>query len=128
MTYKLEEVLIHGDPRGSVFEPLSEAGLAGQRNVHVVTTEPGRVRGNHYHERATETVVVCGHTLVRLREAGRVEELLVPPGRCVRLTLPPGVSHAFKNVGDVPNVIVSFASRPHDAARPDVVRDLLIEG
>ena len=34
----VQSVKTHRDARGSVFEPLNDAELAGQKNVHVVLT------------------------------------------------------------------------------------------
>ena len=42
----VQSVKTHRDARGSLFEPLSDAELAGQKNVHVVLTQPNEVRGN----------------------------------------------------------------------------------
>ena len=53
---------------GSVFEPLEPECLPSQRNIHVVVTEPGCVRGNHYHTRGTEVITVQGPALVRIRD------------------------------------------------------------
>jgi len=61
---------VHHDARGAVFEPLTAIALAAQRNVHVVLTEPGQVRGNHYHTRSTEVATLYGPALVRLKESG----------------------------------------------------------
>jgi dTDP-4-dehydrorhamnose 3,5-epimerase-like enzyme len=69
---RIEPVVFHQNSRGSVFEPLDPQHLAGQRNVHVVVTKPGCVRGNHYHTRGTEVVTVQGPALVRLRDGERV--------------------------------------------------------
>ena len=43
----IEQVLLHRDGRGGVFEPFAPEHIPGQRNVQVVVTEPGCVRGNH---------------------------------------------------------------------------------
>src|SRR5207247_502866 len=48
-------------------------------------------------------------------------------GRAYRITIPPGVAHAFKNTGQSPMIIVAFNTEPHDPANPGVVRDVLIE-
>jgi dTDP-4-dehydrorhamnose 3,5-epimerase-like enzyme len=69
---RIEPVIVHQDSRGSVFEPLDPERLPSQRNVHVVVTEPGRVRGNHYHIRGTEALTVQGPALVRIRDEQRV--------------------------------------------------------
>jgi dTDP-4-dehydrorhamnose 3,5-epimerase-like enzyme len=123
----VERVAAHADARGFVVEPLGAEAIGAQRNVHLVLTAPGAVRGNHYHERGTEVALVVGPALVRLREGGAVRDVAVPDGESWRFTLPPRVAHAFRNTGAAPQVIVSFNTEPHDPARPDVVRDVLLE-
>ena len=114
------------DARGLVFEPIGVEAIAAQRNVHVVLTEPGGIRGNHLHHHATEITVVLGPALVRLREDGQVRDVNVPAGETWRFTLPPGVSHAFQNSGTQPLLLVAFSTSAFDPANPDVIRDLLI--
>jgi dTDP-4-dehydrorhamnose 3,5-epimerase-like enzyme len=115
------------DSRGVVCEPLAPEELPAQRNVHVVLTRPGGVRANHYHERGTEVMTVFGPALVRLRDGQGVRDIAVVPGTATRFTLPPGVAHAVLNTGTEAGVIISFNSLPHDAARPDLVREILID-
>ena len=95
----VQSVKTHRDARGSLFEPLTDAELAGQKNVHVVLTQPNEVRGNHVHRTAVETTSVVGPCLIRLKEAGAIRDLEVPEGETWRLTIPPGVVHAFRNTG-----------------------------
>jgi dTDP-4-dehydrorhamnose 3,5-epimerase-like enzyme len=114
------------DARGAVFEPLDEAGLRGQRNTHVVLTAPGAVRGNHKHAHSTEMTVIVGPAHVRYRDPAGVHSIDVPAGEAWRFRFPPGVAHAFKNTGEQPMVLVSFASEPHDPTAPDAQRELLI--
>jgi dTDP-4-dehydrorhamnose 3,5-epimerase-like enzyme len=61
----IESVKMHRDPRGVLFEPLSDAELAGQKNVHVVLTQPNEVRGNHVHLMAVESTSVVGPCFVQ---------------------------------------------------------------
>ena len=123
-----ERIALHADTRGSVFEPLRAGEFASQANAHVVVTEPGAVRGNHYHERGTEIAVAVGPAQVRVREGGQVRDLHVPAGEAWRFVFPPLVSHAFRNPGPAPMVLAAFNTVAHDPAAPDVVRDVLIEG
>ncbi|HET7459620.1 MAG TPA: cupin domain-containing protein [Longimicrobium sp.] len=120
----IEPLTVHADARGSVFEPLAADVLPGQRNVHVVVTEPGAVRGNHLHPRGTETLVIHGPALFRCREGDRVADTEVPAGAAYRFTIPPGVAHALKNTGTAPSVAISFVTVPRDPA--NVVRDVLL--
>src|SRR5579885_2140661 len=99
---RIEALRTHQDARGSVFEPLNEAELGAQRNVHVAVTRPNEVRGNHAHESATEMTTVAGPCLIRLKEEGVLRELEVPQGEVWRLMIPPGVVHAFRNTGSEP--------------------------
>lgn len=127
MEIQRESLRVARDARGIVFEPLTAAELAGQRNVHVVQTRPGEVRGNHYHRLATEIFALAGPALVRIRAAGVLQEFTLPDGEAWRFTVPPGVSHAMQHAGTVPGTLVSFSTHPHDPQNPDTYRDVLIE-
>ena len=122
----LERVHTHRDARGCLFEPLNDSELRAQRNVHVVITEPNEVRGNHVHETATETTSVVGPCLVRLKEGGEVRDVEIPAGETWRLTIPPGVVHAFRNIGDAPMVLVSFSTHLHDPAGTETRREEIL--
>jgi dTDP-4-dehydrorhamnose 3,5-epimerase-like enzyme len=116
----------HRDPRGTLFEPLNDAELAAQRNVHVVLTQPQETRGNHVHLTAVETTTVVGPCLVRLREAGAIRDVAIPPGETWRLTIPPGVVHAFRNTGEGVMVLVSFSTNLHDPTGRDTLREEIL--
>jgi dTDP-4-dehydrorhamnose 3,5-epimerase-like enzyme len=128
MGVRIEPVVLHTDRRGSVFEPLDPERLPGQRNVHLVITEPGGVRGNHYHTHGTEVVTVQGPALVRIRDARGVWDTFVSEGMVTRFIIPPGVAHAIQNLGMQPTLLVAFRDRAHDPTAPDVAREVLIEG
>ena len=114
------------DHRGFVFESIEEKWIPKQKNVHVVVSRPGAVRGNHYHETGTEMLIVCGPARVKIRYGHETDEFRIPDGNTVRLTIPPGISHAIQNTGDVDNLLVAFNTCPHDPANPDTVEDILI--
>jgi dTDP-4-dehydrorhamnose 3,5-epimerase-like enzyme len=122
----VQPVKTHRDARGCLFEPLTDAELAGQKNVHVVLTEPKEVRGNHVHGTAFETTSVVGPCLIRLKEAGVIRDIEVPAGEVWRLTIPPGVVHAFRNTGESTMVLVSFSTNLHDPAGSDTVREQIL--
>jgi dTDP-4-dehydrorhamnose 3,5-epimerase-like enzyme len=118
----LQTVKTHRDARGALFEPLNDAELAAQKNVHVVLTQPNEVRGNHLHRTATETTSVVGPCLIRLREAGVVRDIEVAAGEICRVVIPPGVAHAYRNTGDGVMVLVSFSTNLHDPGGTDTAR------
>lgn len=122
-----EKVVIQTDERGMVLEPLGLEDLSRQRNVHLVVTRPGSIRGNHAHRRAQETVVVIGPALVRFREEDTIEEVKIGEGEAVRFTFPAGVPHAIQHSGDRPGLLIAFSDAVHDPNAPDLVRETLIE-
>lgn len=126
MSVTIEAVTVHRDARGAIFEPLDAHAIAGQRNVHVVISEPGAVRANHYHRRGTEVMLVYGPALVRYKENGVVSDRRLGPAEALRFTFPPGVAHAVQNTGADANLLVCFNTEEHDPANADVVREILI--
>lgn len=119
-------VKTHRDARGSVFEPLTDTELASQKNVHVVITQPNEVRGNHLHRTAIETTTLVGPCRVRLKEEGEIRDIDIAAGEVLRLTIPPGVVHAFRNTGDSAMVLVSFSTNLHDPAGADTLREQIL--
>lgn len=122
----VEPVEIVNDVRGWVIEPVDEILLADKRNVHVVCSEPGAVRGNHYHERTLEVFVVVGPALVRIRENASIRDIPVADGQAVRFTVPPGIAHAIKNTGVRPTILMSVTNQLHDRSHPDTMRAELL--
>jgi dTDP-4-dehydrorhamnose 3,5-epimerase-like enzyme len=116
----------HSDARGILFEPLTDAELKSQRNVHVALTQPNEVRGNHVHHTAVEVTSVVGPCLIRLKEAGIIRDIDVPAGEVCRLQIPPGVVHAFRNTGDAAMLLVSFSTNLHDPSGADTVREQIL--
>jgi dTDP-4-dehydrorhamnose 3,5-epimerase-like enzyme len=122
----IQTIKTHRDARGSVFEPLTDVELKAQNNVHVVLTEPAQVRGNHCHRKAVETATLVGPCLIRLKEAGKLRDLNGPEGETWRLTIPPGVVHAFRNTGREVMVLVSFSTAVHDPEGSDTIREQIL--
>jgi dTDP-4-dehydrorhamnose 3,5-epimerase-like enzyme len=122
----IESIKTHRDARGSVFEPLTDAQLKAQHNVHVALTQPAEVRGNHCHRVAVETTTLVGPCQVRLKEGGTIRDLDIPDGETWRLTIPPGVVHAFRNTGSAVMVLVSFSTALHDPAGSDTIREQIL--
>jgi quercetin dioxygenase-like cupin family protein len=50
----------------------------------------------------------------------------VPAGEIWRLTIPPGVVHAFRNTGDSVMVLVSFSTNLHDPSGTDTLREQIL--
>jgi UDP-2-acetamido-2,6-beta-L-arabino-hexul-4-ose reductase len=124
--FHYEPVSLHQDARGIVLEPVSLETLRQQSNSHLVLTQPGEIRGNHWHPRGAEVTVILGPALVRVRLRDQTKDILVPEGEAYRFFFPAGVPHAMKNTGATPMILVAFNTEVHDPANPDVVRDSLL--
>jgi len=123
----VNQVKVHSDDRGFVFEPLGKHALQIQRNAHVVISQPGAVRGNHYHLKGTETIAVMGPALVRIKKGDQQQDVEVPAQNVFQFTFPPKVSHAIKNTGGKPNLLIAFNTLERDPGKPDLVEEILIE-
>jgi dTDP-4-dehydrorhamnose 3,5-epimerase-like enzyme len=127
MSVSYERLKVIRDQRGLVLELLAAEDFASQRNAHIVVSLPGVVRGNHYHTKGTEMITILGPSLVRFREQGKIEDVVVPGGEAWRFIFISGVSHAIKNLSGETNILVAFNTLEHDPDNPDTHRDLLIE-
>ena len=117
----------HRDARGSLFEPLDDAELAAQRNVHVVlTAAAARCAATTCTRSATETTTVVGPCLVRLKEAGAIRDVEVPAGETWRFTIPPGVVHAYRNTGERSMVLSPSARRCTTRTASDTRREQIL--
>ncbi len=126
MKIQFDELNVHVDDRGFVFEPLDGKKLFSQRNAHVVMTKPGEVRGNHAHPVGTETIAVIGPALVRFRENNELRDIEIPDKNVYRFVFPPGTPHAIKNVGNKPNFLIAFSNHKHNPKKPDAVSQTVI--
>jgi dTDP-4-dehydrorhamnose 3,5-epimerase-like enzyme len=122
----IERLQRAADQRGYLYEPLDDVQLREQRNVHVVLTHPGEIRGNHFHRAGTEIIAVSGPARARFKQGDTLETHDVPEGETWRFTFPAGVAHAFQNTGTGPLVLVSFNTLPHDPANPNTVREVIL--
>jgi len=121
--FKCKDLSALVEPRGWSVEPVSSALLESGRvkNVHLVSIEPGTVRGNHVHDRQVESVMVFGgRCLVAAEDAsGNREEMTVEPNQFILFGIPPGVAHAFKNIGKNVMYLLAFCDTPYREDEPD---------
>jgi mannose-6-phosphate isomerase-like protein (cupin superfamily) len=67
--------------------------------------------------------VITGPAEVRLKEDGQLRDIRVPEGEVWRFTIPPGVTHAYRNPGPGTIFMIGFNSELHDPGKPDAERD-----
>ena len=126
MSLKYHNLKVISDSRGFVFEPLPADAFSYQRNAHVVFSDPGVIRGNHYHVKGEERIAVVGPSLVRCRENDEIKDVDIPAGEVYVFTFPPGVGHAIQNLSIRPNVLFAFKTLAHDPNNPDTIKDVLL--
>ena len=125
-TVTVEKLAVFSDERGVVFNPIGMRDLRDQKNLHVVTSSPQAIRGNHYHRIGTEILIIMGPALVRIRENNDLRDIDIPERSIYRLTIPPGMPHAVKHTGSTSGVLLSFNTVGYDPENPDVVREDLL--
>lgn len=111
------------EKRGWSVEPATSEllGSGFVKNIHVVSIEPGTVRGNHVHRRQREFVMVFGGRcqIVAEDENGEREETTVAPDALILFEIRPGIKHAFKNIDGHAMYLLAYTDTPYDKSAPD---------
>ncbi len=129
---KIIELEATRDARGWNTHPLDEKLLreGGFANIHVVSMEPGTIRGNHKHFVQTERVLIIGGPclfVARDTVSGERFERVFQPGELFLIEAAPEVAHGFKNVGGDVIYLLCASEMPFDSRNPDTVRIVLID-
>ena len=98
--------------------------------IYITAAIPGAVKGNHYHRRTTEWFCVIrgrGRLVLQVMPGGPQEEILLDESALRVVEVPPGIAHAFQNVGDGPLHVLAYADLPYDPADRDTVPVALID-
>ena len=116
---EITELSDTGDARGFSFTapPKALAFVGRMSDVHLASTKPGSVRGNHYHLRRREAIVVLPGTKWSLHwdEDGGPAQHREFDGNCAVLVLvSPGASHAVRNDGAQDMWLVAISSETYD--------------
>jgi UDP-2-acetamido-2,6-beta-L-arabino-hexul-4-ose reductase len=95
---------------------------SGFGQVFVSRTNPGIIRGNHFHHMKTEKfLVVEGQAVVRFRSVigSEVKSFHVDGDDYRVIDIPPGYTHSIENVGSGVLVTLFWASEVFNPASPD---------
>jgi oxalate decarboxylase/phosphoglucose isomerase-like protein (cupin superfamily) len=109
-----------GDARGFSFTVPHEAlTFVGHiADIHVASTNQGAVRGNHYHLRRREAIVILPGTAWSLHwdegEGLTPQHRQFDGGGAVLVLVSPGASHAVRNESTAPLWLVACSSEPYD--------------
>lgn len=120
MKLHISELDNHGDSRGFSFSPPQEAldFLGRIVDMHLASTYPGSVRGNHYHMRKQEAIIFLPGAAWSLHwdegEGTPTQHRDFDGAGAILLLISPGCSHAVRNDGTGPLWLVASSSEPYD--------------
>lgn len=120
---EVKKLEFHRDKRGWLVELYRQDEL--QSEYHPVMsyaslTRPGVARGPHEHREQSDLFCFLGPSNFKLvlwdnrptsPTYGQKQELLVGEDNPVSVLIPPGVVHAYKNVGSVDGLVINCANR-----------------
>jgi dTDP-4-dehydrorhamnose 3,5-epimerase-like enzyme len=114
-----------GDQRGSSFplggEWLQFLGRAV--DCHVMTVRPGQVRGNHYHAKKREILIVVYKDRWSLcwdnGPATEIQRRSLTGSGAAMVKVEPLASHAIVNDGQLDLFVMALCSEPYDPSAPD---------
>jgi len=97
--------------------------------VHVTTTQPGRIRAWGLHRHSTDRLfVVDGLVSIVVydgrcdsRTFGACNEFKVSDRNPALIVVPPGLYHGWKNIGTTEAFVVNMPSSQYDYDRPDAL-------
>jgi dTDP-4-dehydrorhamnose 3,5-epimerase len=128
----LERLSLNTDDRGTLIELLTTRDGPIEPIVHVyqVIAGAGSFRGWVYHKWQRDRLqFTLGDFELQLYDVrrnspthGQYMVLRLGTARPFRLTIPPFVAHAVRNLGDTAAAFVNMPTRPYDPANPDKFR------
>jgi dTDP-4-dehydrorhamnose 3,5-epimerase-like enzyme len=119
---QIQELSNTGDVRGFSFTAPAEAlAFVGRMlDVHLASTKPGSIRGNHYHLRRREAIVVLPGAKWSLHwdegEGSQPQHRQFDGTVAVLALVSPGASHAVRNDGDRELWLTAISSESYDPA------------
>ncbi|ATH06717.1 hypothetical protein BIY24_01810 [Halobacteriovorax marinus] len=116
LSYGLVE---RADERGVLFEALKSEAF-GQ--IFISKTNPGYIRGNHYHNTKVEKFcVIEGDAEVLLRDinSNKIIKYSLSGSSPEVLDIPPGMTHSIQNIGEDVLITMFWANEEFDQEKPD---------
>ena len=117
---QISELNNSGDLRGFSFTapPDALAFVGHMSDVHLASTKPGSIRGNHYHLRRREAIVILPGTKWSLHwdegEGSPMQHRTFGGESAVMVLVSPGASHAVRNDGDSDLWLFAISSESYD--------------
>ena len=121
MKIQISELGNNGDLRGFSFTVPADAldFLERVSDIHMASTAPGAIRGNHYHLLRREAIVLLPGTAWSLHwdegEGMPAQHRGFDGGSAVLVLVSPGASHAVRNDVASPLWLVACSSETYDS-------------
>jgi len=118
------ELIPRSDDRGRFFEVMRSHGGRGQ--VSFFTTAPGASRGQYFHRRKIERLVVlAGQAIIEMRRCGTSDTAsIAASSECpVAVDIPTMWTHKITNTGNDPLYTASWTNGPFDPVVPDTTTE-----
>jgi oxalate decarboxylase/phosphoglucose isomerase-like protein (cupin superfamily) len=132
MTDRVEAYVLsdEGDERGRAWQVGKGVDfLTAVEDVHLMTLNPGCVRGNHFHRAKREILIVEheGEWALFWDDGpdGEPRERSFEQAGMVTVLVPPGCAHALENRGGGTMRIVAISDHPYDQNAPDAHQRIL---
>jgi dTDP-4-dehydrorhamnose 3,5-epimerase-like enzyme len=117
------------DDRGFVVRPFEGKQLNDVCNTHLVSLNPGAVRGNHFHPAQTEYIFFLGDKckLVTVDSVtGERTEKIIDGKKCPLIIVPQKIAHAIKNISAEIIYLLCYTDKPLIPER-DVIKKVILE-
>lgn len=129
---KVKKLKVIPDERGWLMEILRDDDDIFEKfgQVYMTTAYPGVVKGWHYHKLQTDNFT-CVHGMMKValyddREdsptKGELDEFFIGEKNPMLISVPPGVWHGFKAIGEETAYFVSVPTEHYDYEEPDEYR------
>ncbi len=119
---RIKELQNYGDTRGASFTiPADALAFVGRlADVYIACTRPGAIRGNHYHLRRNEAIVIPPGSPWSLHwdegDDSSPQHRDFQGSSAVLVLISPDASHAIRNDGDLDLWFFAISSESYDAA------------
>ncbi len=117
----VSEIRVNQPDRGWLLQlmPIIQPYLDDINDIHIVTLEPGIVRGNHYHRQGTEVLIPLSDQMtIAWQEGDTKTEVASKDGNTIFI-FPPEVPHAIRNDSPITARLIAIGNRAFDPDYPD---------
>ena len=108
------------DDRGVLAEFIKSKSI-GQ--IFVSSTNPGKIRGNHYHHTKVEKfLILSGKGIIRFKKIRNNDEIFsyeIDGKELKVVDIPPGYTHSIENISNQEMIVLFWASEIYDSNIPD---------